>query len=371
MNSPAANYRLFVRSFLAFFFLFPLALGTFNFCLDPNHRYHFSVREPILRELASSDEKLLLVPKNYDDRIFLKKYLRVSSVPSVAVLGGSRVANIQAEAFGRQGSTEFLNASVTAGTIRDYIAVWQMIKELHLKPKVVFIGIDEQSISGTSQNNRYLSLLEYYEAFFEKGVSLRVRWMGLTTDLKDLLSLQTTSASLKLLLGGREEISRLVNRREYDGTTAARTSSLALLYPKDYQSRPAEVIALEANANGRGEVSVFEKWNPRDRRGYDQLQALLHDIKTEGVKAVLVMMPYHPEALKMIQGSPRAHESFKSFTVELEKMSVEEGAYFYNEIPGKTSHFLAGDFLDGVHLRAAPNNRFFRAAGEAADIGGL
>lgn len=364
---PKQSYETFIRAFIAFFFLFPAGLAYFNYHQDPNHRYRFSVPEETLLKLVNSPDFVLTVPQNYDDRAFLKKSVRLVNPPATLVLGGSRVLNIQTEMFA-DSRRPVLNAGVTAGTIRDYIAAWQLVKQTGFRPSTVILGIEEQSLNGVSQNDRYLSLLEYYEAFFQKDFSLRVKFMGVTTDFKDLLSLQTTVASFKSIFSDRKEESRLIPKKEYQADQGARTSSFGILYPKSYENKPVATVQNQANANGRGELKVFEAWNTKDRRGYDQLIALIRDIKKSGAAPIIIGMPYHPEAYRLINESPKAAGNLRIFADELQRIAEKEKVDYYDAIIQHQTDFKPEDFMDGVHLKALPNYRLFRKAAEAAGI---
>ena len=121
------RYQIFLFRFLALFVVFPLLLIAFNYSVDPNHRYRFSVPSGSLHRLARSEDLVLTLPKNYDDRALLKKFIPQAVPPRILVMGGSRVLNIQSEMF-RSGAGPLLDTAVMAGTIRDYVALWQLVK---------------------------------------------------------------------------------------------------------------------------------------------------------------------------------------------------------------------------------------------------
>lgn len=360
------THKKFNLRFLALFFLFPAALILFNFSIDPNHRYRFGVPTETLVKLARSPELVLTTPENYDDRALLKKFIPVSVPPRILVMGGSRVLNIQAEMFKDSG---LLNTAVMAGTIRDYVALWQIAKQAGFRPEIIFIGVEEQSMNSVSQNNRYLSIFEYFSAFYDSGLSLRQSLMGLMTHLKDLLSFETTAAAVKILGHNRRQNPEILPRKSYDENRHARTHSFSLLYPAGYEIRTPDVVNTWGRANGEGETKVFEKWNPQDRRGYHHLIALIEDIQRQGGKPVLVGMPYHPEAYKIIRSSARAYENMRLFVSELRKLSEKEGVYFYDAIEEHHAEFEEEDFLDGAHLKISDNYRLFRNVDQAANLG--
>ena len=363
-----SQYKRFTSLFLSFFFLFSCMLVLFNYSIDPNRRYRFSVPENELRRLVRSPDLVLTLPDNYDDRALITKFVRATMPPEIVVIGGSRVLNIQAEMFRSPFDQKLLNVAVMAGTIRDYIAIWQMIKQKGFKPKIVFLCIEEQSMNSYSQNDRYLSIYEYYNSFFEGGASIRRQLMGLMTNLKDLLSLQTTLGSIKLVLRPQNDTGRIEIRSNRDRMLHSKTSSFSMLYPTAYEQRTLDFVDTWGKNNGRGEVKVFEMWNRIDRRGYDRLSALFRDIKRRGGKPVLIGMPYHPEAYQLISQSKKAYDNMLFFVDELRRIAEEENVPFYDAIVQHHADFNNKDFMDGVHLRMSANHHLFRTVDKVYGI---
>ncbi len=371
MKPDPRSYKKFVGAFGVLFLLIPCALMAFNYKVDPNLRYRFSVPESDLRMLARSSDKVLTLPDNYDDRALLKKFIPQAVPPEVVVIGGSRSFNVMPEFFTPDLRDTLLNVAVMAGTIRDYVALWQIIEQQGFTPKFVFICLEEQSMNSYSQNERYLSIYECYTAFFEEGASLRKQLLGVTTNIKDLFSLETTLASIRILQQGRRSYDkvRLSSLADYDTTLQGRMHSFTLLHPVAAEKRPAADTIPWGRDNGLGEVRVFEKWNRSDRRGYDHLIALIRRIKAKGARPVLVGMPYHPEAYRMIRQNPRAYENLLVFVRELSRISERENVFFYDAIEAHHMDYGMNDFLDGVHLRMNDIYRLFRDADQAAELG--
>ena len=367
---PLTQSRRFVRRVVLFSCLFPLMLITLNYQVDPNCRHSFSVPNPTLRKLANSEDLVLSMPANYDDRALLKKFIPQAVPPDIVVLGGSRILNAQAEFFQEPWSKKMLNVGVTAGTMRDYVALWEIIEQQGFHPKVVFVCVEEQSLNSASQNDHYLSIYEYYTAFYAQGISLRPKLQGLTASLKDLLSFETTFASLKLLLASeaRNAGGRLMSRTHYDKRLPVRTHSFSMLYPATEEETSSEIAAAQGRANGMGEVRVFERWNRTDTQGYDHLRALLRRITHAGAKPVLVGMPYHPEAYRTLRQTPIPYANMLYFVEALKKIALSESIFFYDAIETHHNNFVPSDFLDGVHLKMSQNYHLFKDASRAANL---
>lgn len=370
MTQHFPKYKKFVVYISIIFFMVPCLMMLFNFQVDPNRRYQFSIEADDLERLASSEDLILVLPPNHDDRALLKKFIPNAVLPEIIVMGGSRVANVQAEFFKRPWNSKLLNVSVTEGTVRDYVALWELIEQSGHKPKIVFICVEEQSMNSYSQNSKYLSLYEYYTSFFHEGYSLRHQFLGLTTNLKDLLSMETTIASIKILLHPRivAGTGEVVPRAGYDRSLLAKTHSFSTLSRINDENLDSQVILSKAQANGLGEVKVFEKWNPDDRTGYAHLEALIRRIKRIGAMPVLVGMPYHPVAYDMIRRNPKAYQNMLLFVDELKHIANREGIFFYDAIETHHSDFKHDQFYDGVHLRMKDNDVLFRAVDQAVNL---
>jgi hypothetical protein len=245
-----------------------------------------------------------------------------------------------------------------------------MIEQQGFRPKIVFVCLEEQSLNSISQNDRYLSIYEYYTAFYEQGISVRPMLMGLTTNIKDLLSFETTRASFELLLGKsvRESGGKLMSRANYDRTLPVRTHSFSMIYPNAAKGQHPKNTLAEGKANGVGETRVFEKWNRSDVRGYDHLRALLRRIKRTGARPIVIGLPYHPEAYRAIRRSPVAYANMLCFVEEMKRIAKSEDVFFYDAIEIRHDDFKADDFLDGVHLNQPQSYRLFKDVCRAADL---
>jgi len=359
------DYKLFILRFFLIAALSLAGLLCFNYSLDPNNRYQFHVSESDLRLLAEVPGHALVVPSNYDDRIFLKRFIRVVSRPETVAMGGSRIMNLENPTGQSALQLNFLNAGVTAGTIKDYVAIWQILKQSKKIPKTIFLCVDPQALSRAVQNALWLSLNDDYQAFFKTNDSGRYYLASLTSQIKDLLSLQTTLASISQI-GKKKVRPELLLTVQCNRLTPVRTASFALLYPAAYEEKdPADVEAM-ARAHGDGEVKAFKLWNRHDLEYLGQLKMLIENMKKEGVQVVLVLMPYHPLSLQSIKQDAVALNSLIFFREQLSKISRECAVAYYDGF-GDTEKglFLNRDFSDGVHLKKDSNHIFFDRISQA------
>ena len=371
MKQEHRRYQKFVWFMSVIFLAVPFLIMLFNFQVDPNRRYQFRVADEDLKTLARSKDMVLVLPPNFDDRALLKKFVPISTPPDIVVIGGSRIANVHPDFFKSPWNSKLLNLTVTEGTVRDYVALWELVESSGHKPKIVFICVEEQSINSYSQNSKYLSLYEYYTSFFHEGTSLRQQFLGLTTNLKDLLSMETMIASIKTLLHPERNIGggKLALNNSYDRSFIAKTHAFSTVQRGNAENQDSQLIFSQAQANGLGEMKVFEKWNPKDRMGYLHLEALIQRIKRMGGTPILVGTPYHPAAYEVIRQNLKAHENMMIFVDALNHIAVREGIFFYDAIETHRSEFKHEDFYDGVHLRMKESHRLFRLIDKGTRLG--
>lgn len=357
------NYKSFIYFIIGVYLLTPCLLLALNYSVDPNQRYRFSIPKEDLTKLSRSQDLLLILPDNYDDRALKKKFIEAAMEPAVVVMGGSRVLNIQPEMFNAPWSHRFINLAMQAGTIRDYVALWQALKDEKFRPQFVFLCVEEQSLNGPSQNDRFLSIYDSYSAFYNEGMSFRTKLLGLTTGLKDLISLQTTLASIKQLSHQNRSVGQLISKADHDRSVPAVTSSFSMIYPKILDTRPSEEVHKVGKENGVGEHKVFEMWNRKDRTGYNHLIALIRDMQKEGGTPILIGMPYHPAAYEVIVTSDLATQNMHYFVSELKELAKNENVPFFNAIT-ENLDFKNEDFMDGVHLKRMANYTLFKRAND-------
>lgn len=353
------NYKIFTSRFFLLGFLAIMGLLCFNYLLDPNNRYQFHVSESNLRLLAEVPGHALVVPGNYDDRILLKRFIQVAPRPDTAVIGGSRIMNLQRSPGPLVLQTVFLNAGVSAGTLRDYIAIWQLMKKNKKIPKTIFLCVDPQALNRAAQNDQWLSLSDDFQAFFNASASGRYYVAALTSQLKDLLSLQTTLAAISKL-GQARVRPELLYLKDYAGLVPIRTASFALTYPSVYEEKDPLEVERMARSNGEGEIKAFRTWNRQDREYLEQLKMLIKDMKQEGVRVVLVLMPYHPLSLQAIKQDSVALDNLVFFRDQLLKVGQECGIPYHDGfVDTQADRFSNRNFSDGVHLKKDANQSFF------------
>jgi len=125
------HHKKFLKWFIYIYLAFPIALLLLNYFVDPNYRYHMNISDDQLRILSRDPGKRLVVPKNYNDRELLKRYVQISGAPEICVIGGSRVMNLALA----DNPSEFFNAGLTNATVMDFVAVWQVFKNANAVPQ--------------------------------------------------------------------------------------------------------------------------------------------------------------------------------------------------------------------------------------------
>ncbi len=342
------------RKFIVFLCLWgvavPLGLILFNYHQDPGGRYCYRASAADLVVLAGSGDHFLSVPENYDDRALLAQYIDRIAPPSLVLMGGSRVLNITSAMLKKTHQGHFLNTGVTSGTYQDYVALWSLLKKKGKIPKAVVVCLDLQALSALSQNELWKPLADSHLAVLNQA--------------KDLTAYQTTLRSLKML-GRHGATFKIMRAGEYDRLGPARDRSFSLYYPLSYESRPSEVVAEAGRSNGEGETKAFRSWSAEDRQAFVRLGQMLTDMGREGVQAHLVIMPYHPDAMKKIEADPVAARRMEAFREAVERLAADHGISCYDGYKDSEYALLNSDFSDGVHLKASSNHAFFKRADQS------
>lgn len=364
----AARKAAYLRSIfiiLSIYFLLPAALILFNYAVDPYERYHSDVTREDLTRLSRSEELILSIPKNYNDRALLERYVRIIPKPRTVVMGGSRVMNLRLEGGAEQGF--FLNAGVSSGTIKDYIGIWQILKENGKTPERLLLCIDPQSLY---QKNGVLwySLSGAYLRF-QRGRTNPLSYVRLATDvlweklnfhLSQLVSSETTRASLEKLGAQKNRSALLTGQDRSNLASAARDSGFTLLYPASAFRDSQESIDRLALQNGQGESYTFKNWNVDRDTFFEDLAALVHDIRASGTRITMVLMPAHPLSYQTVRNDPDAYGKLQKYLNRLAAIARAAGVPLLDGLEEKRSLVRNQDFMDGVHLKPAENRRFFR-----------
>jgi len=108
---------------------------------------------------------------NIDERDLQRSIIKLSkTIPSVIVLGSSRIMLIHADYFK---TNSFMNHGVSGASIEDMIAIYQLYKMKGMLPKIILIGIDPWIFNKNNGQGRWKTLATEYESFFSSETNIK------------------------------------------------------------------------------------------------------------------------------------------------------------------------------------------------------
>lgn len=124
-----------MRAFVAGFLAVLASVAALNFAVDPSGSWQKKPAEPW------PEGRLLCLPSGLGGvhRAIRVKMIRMLEAPDLVILGSSRAAGIgNAAAPGKK----LLNLAVPGGGLKDYVALWQVLKEEAKAPNEVVLAAD-------------------------------------------------------------------------------------------------------------------------------------------------------------------------------------------------------------------------------------
>ena len=324
--------------------LLPVALTVVvNVAYDPSH----ALRDGPEREAAS----LLVAGKtvaglvNYDERRLVWYFLQQLSAPrNVGVIGSSRAMQIRAADF--PGSTLF-NASVSATTIEDLVAIAGEHARRGLLPARMVVELDPWLLNGRRQNDQWRVMEQAYnEVMAASGLPPAPRTLPQAfTRVQAALSPAYFQEALREIKAHRSlRLSPAV-----EATTDV--AGLVLpdgshVYPLTMRARtPAFVEGLAAgrvaDLRRNAELTDFTELDPF---ALQRLEAMIAFMRARGSMVSLLLSPFHPTTVRLLQASG-----------EYDMIARTEAAY--RELAARVGVPLGGSF-DAVVAGCGPDEFF-------------
>ncbi len=367
-----ARYKLFFRLFAAFYLLIPLGLMAFNYTMDPYKSYHRIVPVGDLEKLAKSSEYVLALPTNHNDRMLLEDYIPLVARPSVVIMGGSRVMNIDGDVFGDRMAGKVLNAGVAEATVRDYIGIWQLLKEENKIPDAVYLCLEPHSFYSNDSSQGWYTLSRNVWRFqWEKRRShffktcLQTLRREIRFYLETLSSSDTAQQSLKALRE-KQTGGKLMAKERVSPVYTTKTSSMTRSQRDNEQ--PESAIDEEGRTHGKGQVLILSRWGRREERAIDEVRSLVEDMRAHKVRVAIIMFPSHPLSYAYLEGHPGEHAVLMHIVEEMRALSVAKQTLFYDALYEHRGDVSNSDFNDGLHLKRQAANTFFKHAIDRAAI---
>jgi hypothetical protein len=310
----------------------------------------------------------VLVTREVDDRRLQRVRLQVIPRPAVVAFGSSRVMPLSGAALGLAAG-QFYNAAVSAASVEDHIAFWQLLNRTGRVPRMAIFSVDHWALARSQEQVRWLALAREVSEFLE-GAGRGAGWGGTTlrgmaygwARFKELFSYSVLKASvgdLERAARGRSgrgaevqsSLRRDVVPEGQVGDRRAVRADGSLIYDRAYDRQTAEQVResavrfARAGARGLAEVQV-------DPERLAQLELLWRDMRAKGVELVVYLPPYHPAAWALIRAEPRAGAGLADSTGAVAGLAARVGARFLDASDPDSIPCGAEQFYDGDHVRA-------------------
>lgn len=327
------------------FFLFVAAVNVY---VDPAGIFHRGEERQIAAYLL--DGYNVANVYNHDDRRGLAYYaegLRASK--DVLVFGSSRTMVIDSQFFPGE---KLFNASLTAATLRDVVAAYELFHERGFIPRKAVIGVEPYMFNGMYDNRLYLE-----DALGRACVRLGLPVPGATPvwmraiDLRyfQILAPAYFQASMhdlaKVIALGRP---KPYPTTDFEADTQMARADGSLNYAVRRRARDAEEIRRKAErftARNPEELSNFRVLDPGLCHMFE---VFVNSLLEEGVEVIFLKAPYHPIAYKMLNENP-AFQCVAKASAYFDSYAARHNIRVYGSYAATECGATEDDFYDAVH----------------------
>ena len=340
-----------------------LVVAAVNYTQDPANIFMFGeakVAQALIDGHMVTD--CTLSPSG--ERLLQKFYIeQKAAAPEVVLLGSSHTMEISSKYFHGQ---SFFNHTVAGATLEDYIALYGYYKKSGKLPKTVIITVDPWMFNINYQMTYWKTIADSYDWMMARQghVSHEIKFRPsqlIPEKLGQMFSfyyfqqifVYLKESGFKLKAGKNAHSAyafRITTERYNELTTIApdgsRIPDRALRETTPEEIR-ANTMAFFAETGERRHAG-FNRIDPGVRKNFE---FLVSTIQQDGVKVVLLLLPYHPYVYQSFKEKNFA--LIHQFEDDLNRYADEHGI----EVSGSYDPFILGakegDFLDGVHFKEA------------------
>lgn len=362
-----------MRVFLVTVGLGLLATASLSFWADPARRWHRSVELP--ERPLSPGQAWVWPSDNLEDRALKRRFIELQEAPTVAVFGSSRAMLFNSDSVR---TARLANLGVAGASVQDFLGFWELMKLRQKTSPIVLILADPWIFNANGHDDRWRALEKLVDVF-EKGGSFSwtsgVPFLGAAAtraalakvrfdETLDLLSAQTVRASLVYFKDRlRRRISpdvtggfQVVSLDAFPATGNGSRWDGARVYPEGYVRPPDEQAARERAAVFMAEVPWYHLRDYTiDEASVSRLMTLLEDLARHGVKAYILLPPYHPDVVAGMNSHPiykRVIPLFREAILRAAK-GVRAPVDVCDALEPRTVGCARTEFLDGMHPLAS------------------
>jgi hypothetical protein len=361
---------------LAFFLPIPLVIASVNYYVDPGQLFRGEDYVQRIVDLLSSGKNVWNVIYNHNER--LKQRLMVAKLPTrpdIVVLGSSQTKAVGSRTFPDK---YVYNAGVSAGTLEDFIGIYELFYERQLVPKEVILEVNPWLLNKNDKNvhPHFVALAREYSTALQRMGRSKDEGISLVRRLEFHPVVQLFSLGyFRQSLGGVSGVIDLSQRM------IGRASTRRQIVPADLTLRTTDVPikdtfvlvsdgtwwvhgedlittladAIEYADKPRGWVNFAELDRERD----ELFERFIGQMQKDGAKVSLFMPPWPHETYELIKNNPR-YAILTSLEQYIADVAKRYSLDVYGSYDGGELGFTLDDFYNPDHLRRPGQARIIR-----------
>lgn len=290
---------------------------------------------------------------NYDERKLQKEFVnRIDDRPDILVLGSSRTMLIRSTLF--EGK-KFINNSVSAASIEDLIAIYQLYKAKKILPKKIILCVDPWIFNKNNGKLNWKSLTKEYNSFSSGKEITEKKEFILNRKTKQLFSFSYFQASLSNLPSVIEEkmdstalsLDPVASDDIYN-VSSTKLVDGALSYSKEYREASKKLVTIKAQSYIKVKLYAIEDFEEVSPEIFEEFDAFCQEILSNNIELVFFLSPYHPVVFEKLKNEYEIVLEVENKISEYSKQNKIELLGSYD--PLKLN--VTGDgFYDGMHSK--------------------
>lgn len=327
-----------------------LIVPATNFLVDPANVFAKQGEQETLiaRELLAG--KYVANFAIYDDRLIARYLLEHRpDRPGVLILGSSKTLNIGGYLFP---NSNVVNASMLGATVREPLAAYEILRERHLIPDTVVIGVDPWMLNARAYDSRWVALQPYFDSAIRRlGIG---HWPSTaTTEVQSSRIQALTSADYfqqsVLAIGNKKKLApwKVSDTPDNDSYTRLPDGSDAYsIGQRSYGPDSAEALARKYTDKG---VYLIEDHAKVDATHVLALGRFIDLIRRDGAVPIVALLPYHPIVYETLSADPR-YSLVLAAEDAVRKLATLHGAKVVGSYNPDRAGVTRIHFYDGHHL---------------------
>lgn len=349
-----------------------VVLALTNYFIDPASLFK---SDNYIKEAADIllQSKHVANISNFNARLLQKFYIEgLTEKKDIVAFGSSRSLQINSQLFPNK---KFFNNSVTASTLGDYIAIFELYRENNVVPDTVILGVDPWIFNKNNHVQTWKTLDVYYHKFLfdvglEKkashlsilqGVNMRIFQMHKYLQLFSLSYFQTSVARLRLLSenirNGSFQTS-YYSTNEVDLDDSIKLSDGSFIYNKEQLLRNSEEVLQIVKAAFILDDYSRQAFSSLDSHLKQTFETFVKFMLEKKVKVVFWLSPYHPYAYNYFV-THNNYSILKEIETYVRELALKNNILVIGSYDPGAFCLSEDDFYDGIHPKREAVKKIF------------